>query len=67
MEKIIKSSNYGDAKVVYCMVEVDDTNLVEGVDITPTDEEDWKPFTLVLGYDEVNEGNIDILIEIYGL
>lgn len=67
MEKIIKSSNYSDAKVVYCMVEVDDTNLEEGVDIAPTDKEDWKPFTLIMDYDEVNEENIDTLIELYGL
>ena len=38
MEKIIKSSNYSDAKVVYCMVDVDDTNLEEGVDIVPADD-----------------------------
>lgn len=67
MEKIIKSSNYSDAKVVYCMVDIDDTNIEEGVDIIPTDEEDWKPFTLVMDYDEVNEENIDTLIELYGL
>ena len=67
MEKIIKSSNYSDAKVVYCMVDIDDTNIEEGVEIIPTDNEDWKSFTLVMDYDEVDENNIDMLIELNGL